>query len=140
MSRRLILSLLCVSVAVVFVQLSSANSRFSVNEAATKFLIQDQTLVVLEIVNPAKQNLSVRLNLELVDPDEVTRGRSWRDLVLRPGVNKVSNVLTLTTDKLNREHDENLPWYRLRYRVEALPTASAAPDAATGIVSLSQAP
>jgi hypothetical protein len=138
MSRRLILSLLCVSAAVVFVQLSSANSRFSVNEAATRFLIQDQTSVVLEIENPAKQNLSVRLNLELLDPDESTRGHSLRDVVLRPGVNKVSNVLTLTTEKLNRDHDENLPWYRLRYRVEALPNAAAAPDPATGIVSLSQ--
>jgi hypothetical protein len=138
MSRRLILSLLCVSAAVVFVQLSSANSRFTVNEAATKFLIQDQTIVILEIVNPAKQNLSVHLNLEIVDPKDVTRGRALRDVMLQPGVNKVSSALTLAAKTINSEQDENLPWYRLRYGIEASPDVAAPPEAAAGIISLSQ--
>ena len=47
MSRRWLLSLLCLLAVVVFVQLSSARSGLSVNEAATKFLIQDQVVVVL---------------------------------------------------------------------------------------------
>lgn len=93
MSRRLILSLLCLSAVVVFVQLSSANSRITVNESASRFLIQDQAIVVLEIANPTQQNLAVRLNLELVDPSDAPRGRAVRDVVLQPGSNRISSPL-----------------------------------------------
>ena len=57
MSRKWLLSLVCLSAAVVFVQLSRANDGLRVNESATRFLIQDQTIVELEIVNPESQNV-----------------------------------------------------------------------------------
>ena len=79
MSRRWLLSLLCLSAAVVFVQLSSARSGLSVNEPATKFLVQDQAVVVLEVVNPSSQNLPVHLKLPLLDPKDLPRGQSkWK--------------------------------------------------------------
>ena len=72
MSRRWLLSLLCLSAAVVFVQLATANDGLRVNESATRFLIQDQTIVVLEVINPVSQNLPVHLKLELLDPQKIS--------------------------------------------------------------------
>src|SRR6185436_10317751 len=137
MSRRSFLSLVCLGIAVVFVQLSSANTRFSVNESATKFLIQDQTVVLLEVVNPAPQSLRVKLQLDLLDPKDLIEGRAVRELALQPGINKLSIPLTLTPENINKDADETLPWYRLRYRVDALPETTSAPGATNGLISLS---
>ncbi len=138
MSRRWLLSLLCLSTALVFVQLSAANSALRVNERATKFLIQDQTIVSLEVVNPANQNVAVHLKLELLDPRDNTRGLAMREQALQPGINKLSVPLTLTARDLNEDDDQALPWYRLRYRIDPTPEAKSAPDAASGVISLSE--
>lgn len=138
MSRRWLLSLLCLSAAVVFVQLSAANNGLRVNESATRFLIQDQTIVLLEVTNPVSQNLRVHLKLELVDPKDLTRGLAVRDVALQPGINKLSIPLTLTARSLNEDDDRALPWYRLRYRIGPSAEAKPAPDAASGVISLSE--
>jgi uncharacterized protein YfaS (alpha-2-macroglobulin family) len=137
MSRRWFLSLFCLFFALVFVQFSAANSGLRVNEPATKFLIQDQTIVVLEVINPASQNLPAHLRLELVDPQDAIRGLAIRELTLQPGPNKLSIPLALTTQALKND-DKTLPWYRLRYRITPLPAAKLALDAASGIISLSE--
>jgi hypothetical protein len=138
MSRRWLLSLFCLSAALVFVQLSAANSGLRVNEPATRFLIQDRTIVLLEVANPANQNLSVHLKLELLDPQDVTRGLAVRELALQPGINKLSVPLALAAHGLNQKDDNALPWYRLRYRIEPIPASMSAPDAASGVISLSE--
>lgn len=138
MSRRWLLSLLCLSSAVVFVQLATANSSLRVNESATRFLIQDQTIVVMEIVNPESQSVSVQLKLELLDPKDDTRGLAARVVALEPGLNKLSIPLTLTAHSLNEHDDQALPWYRLRYRIETLPAAKIALEPASGVISLSE--
>jgi hypothetical protein len=138
MSRRWLLSLLCFSAAVVFVQLSTANSALRVNESATRFLIQDQTIVLLEIVNPESQSLPVQLKLELLDPKDDTRGLAAREVMLQPGTNKLSIPLTLMARSLNEDDDLALPWYRLRYRIDPTLEAKHAPDAASGVISLSE--
>jgi len=138
MSRSWLLSLLCLSFALVFVQLSAANSGLTVDEPATRFLIQDQTIVSLEVVNPANQNLSVQLKLELLDPDDDTRGLAVRVLTLAPGLNKLSIPLTLPGRGLNKDDDQTLVWYRLRYRIEPNPGATFPPAAASGVISLSE--
>lgn len=151
MSRRWLLSLLCLSAAVVFVQFSAAHSPGSlrdqtasgvsglrVNEQATRFLIQDQTIVLLEVSNPARQHLSAQLKLELLDPEDGTRGMAVHNIALQPGLNKLSIPLSLTADSLNEEADSALPWYRLRYRIDPAAEAKPAPAAATGVISLSE--
>ena len=138
MSRRWLLSLLCLSAVVVFAQLSSARNGLTVNESATKFLVQDQTVVVLEVVNPATRNLPVHLKLELLDPQDYSEGRAIRDLTLQPGVNKLTIPLLFTAAQLNKEDDEDLLWYRLRYRIDASPDVISAPDATSGVISLSE--
>jgi len=114
MSRKWLLSLLCLSAAVVFAQLTTANSALRVNESATRFLIQDQTIVLLEVVNPESETLPVQLKLELLDPKDDARGLAARSVALQPGINKLSIALTLTARSLNENDDEALPWYRLR--------------------------
>lgn len=138
MSRRWLLSLLCLSSAVVFVQLSVANSSLRVNESATKFLVQDQAIVLLEVVNPTAHNLSAHLRLELLDPKDVMRGLAIRDLVLRPGINRLTVPLTLSASSINKDGDRELLWYRLSYRIVPTGEDKPAPDAATGIISLSE--
>lgn len=138
MSRRWLLSLLCLSAAVAFVQLSTAQSGLRVNESATRFLIQDQTIVQLEVVNPETQKLPVHLRLELLDPKDNVRGLAIRDLLLQPGTNKLSVPLALTAHDLNEDDDTALPWYRLRYQIDASPLADTSPGAARGVISLSE--
>jgi hypothetical protein len=84
------------------------------------------------------QNLPVHLKLELLDTKDLTRGLAVRDVALQPGVNKLSVPLTLTSRSLNEEDDRALPWYRLRYRIDAVTEAKPAPGAASGIISLSE--
>src|SRR5258705_8612505 len=96
MSRSWLLSLLCLCAAVVFVQISMAQSGLSVNESATRFLIQDQAIIVLEDINPTSDNLPVRIKLELLDSADDTRGVVVRDASLRPAVNKLSLPIALT--------------------------------------------
>ena len=139
MSRRWLLSLLCLSVVAValtiFVQLSSAAVGLSVNESATRFLIQDRTIVVLEVNNPTSQEVPVQLKLELIDPDDVTRGVAITDLWLKPGANKLSIPLTLSANSYQDE--EKIPWYRLRYQIRPSTTGQAL-GAAQGFISLSE--
>ncbi|HWN11394.1 MAG TPA: MG2 domain-containing protein [Pyrinomonadaceae bacterium] len=138
MSRRWLLSLLCLSFVVVFVQLSSANSSLRVNESATRFLVRDYATVLLEVVNPAAQKVSARLHLELLDPKDVGRGITVRVVELQPGLNKLTVPLTLTATRINEDDDSELPWYRLRYRVDPSTDFKAVLGPATGIISLSE--
>ncbi len=137
MSRRWLLSLLSLSAAVVFVQLSSANTAFRVNESATRFLIHDQKIVVMEVNNPADRSLAVGLKLELLDPKDALRGLALRKFELKPGVNKLSIPLGPTAHKAP-DDESLLPWYRLRYRIEPTDQTEAPPDVAAGIISLSE--
>ena len=137
MSRRWLLSLLCLSAAVVFAQLSSASTALRVDESATRFLIRDQGVVLLEVSNPAAQNLATGLKLELLDPKDAVRALTVRELVLKPGLNKLAIPLAVTS-QFNWSDDATLPWYRLRYKIEPAPETKAPPARAAGIISLSE--
>ena len=79
MSRRWLLSLLCLALALFalfFVQRSKANSALSVNESATRFLIQDEAIVKLTVANPLTRQLTAQLRLELLDTKDLPRMRS----------------------------------------------------------------
>ncbi len=138
MSRRWLLSLLCVSAALVLAQLSAARSGLLVNESATQFLIHDQPLVLLEVNNPAAQNVPARMKLDLLDPKDVARAMAVRDLVLRPGVNKLSVALRPTAVDFSADADKLLAWYRLRYQIDPQPSPASLADAARGVISLSE--
>lgn len=138
MSRRWLLSLLCLSLVVVFVQLSSANSSLRVNESATKLLVREYATVAIEVVNPAEQKVTARLKLELLDPADVGRGLTSRDVELQPGLNKLTLPLNLTANRINEDNDSKLPWYRLRYRVDPSAEFNAELSPANGIISLSE--
>jgi len=136
MSRSWLLSLLCLCAAVVFVQLSLAQSGLRVNESATKFLIQDQAIIALEVVNPTSDSLPVRIKIELLDSVDDTRGVVVRDAALRPGLNKLSLPMALTDKKIFE--DDELPWYRLSYRIEPAATAATPLAATSGLISFSE--
>jgi hypothetical protein len=138
MSRSWLLSLLCLSAALVFIPLTRADNGLIVNESAIRFLIQDQTIVVLEVKNPASNDVRVHLKIELLDTDDLIRGVAIRDITLVPGTNKLSIPLALAAHGLNEDEDRALPWYRLRYRLEPSGNTERNPEPASGIISLSQ--
>ena len=138
MSRKWLLSLLCLSAAITFAQLSTATSVLSVNESATRFLVEDQVAVAIEVVNPTKQRADARLKLDLLDTSDVVRGIANRVESLKPGLNSFRVPLTLTADKLNSDNDKSLPWYRLRYQIEPLPHTKNSLDGTSGLISLSE--
>ncbi|MBC8032194.1 MAG: carboxypeptidase regulatory-like domain-containing protein [Pyrinomonadaceae bacterium] len=138
MSRRWLFSLLGLSLAVFFVQLVTATSGLRVNEAATRFLIEDQVIVILEVVNPLSQELSVHLRLELLDPDDAAQGSGVRNFALRPGLNKLTVPLALSARSLTKDGDTALPWYRLRYRIDPSRETKTNLDAVSGVISLSE--
>lgn len=75
MSRRWLLSLLCLPAAVVFVQPTSANSVLRVNESATQFLIHDQTIVLKALSkehNFRTRCLTLRRHVWSFSPDSPT--------------------------------------------------------------------
>jgi len=138
MSRRWLLSLLCLCFAVVFVQLTTANSSLRVNESATKLLVRDHATVVLEVINPGAENVLAHLSLELLDPKDAVRGINLGEKELKPGINKLTLPLTLTANRINEDGDSEFPWYRLRYRVTPLAESKALLSPAGGIISLSE--
>jgi hypothetical protein len=138
MSRRWLLSLVSLSVVVVLTQLSAANTALRVNEQATRFLIQDQTLVVLEVMNPSNHLVPVHLKLELIAPDDTIRARASRDETLKPGTNKLSIPLVSTGPAFTEKDDKTLPWYRLCYHLNPLSESQPVPDGANGTISLSE--
>ena len=138
MSRRWLLSLLCLCFALVFVQFTTANNSLRVNESATKLLVRDHATVVLEVVNPAEENVLAHLSLELLDPKDAVRGVNLRKIELKPGTNKLTLPLTLTAERIREDSDSQFPWYRLRYRVNPLADFKAALNPANGIISLSE--
>src|ERR1041385_6599042 len=136
MSRNWLFSVLCIASAVVFTQLASAGNSLRVNESATRFLVQDQTLVELEINNPVKQSLPVRVSLDLLTPKDVMCARAMRDLTLSAGVNKITLPLSFFDAAAKTYDDDEILWYRLRYNVS--PTNDSTTAGSQGLISLSQ--
>ncbi len=72
MSRRWLLSLLCLSVSLLlFTQLTHARGALTVNEAATRFLLDgEQPRVSLAVENASGESLNAIVHLELLDPND----------------------------------------------------------------------
>ncbi|HSS18502.1 MAG TPA: alpha-2-macroglobulin family protein [Pyrinomonadaceae bacterium] len=138
MRRKLLLSLFCLCCALFFVRFATATDSLRVNEKASKFLIQDLPTVALEVVNPATGTIKAQLKLELLDPRDNTRGVATRDIALQPGVNKVPVPLTPMGGLLNKDDDDELLWYRLRYRVAPAVDTTFGLGSTSGIISLSE--
>ncbi len=138
MSRRWLLSLLCLSVSLpLLVQLTRARGELRVNEAKTSILLQKEPAeVLLAVENLSGEIQNTRVQVELLDPRNRIASNVTRIQAIERGNQTLTLSLPIYVSKLKEKDRSQLLWYRLHYRLsrEASPT-----DTITeGIVSLSE--
>ena len=89
-------------------------------------------------VNPATQNSSGPSQTRTPRSAGLLRGPGQSRRGSATGLNKLTIPLNFTAAQLNKDEDEDLLWYRLRYRIDPSPDVTSAPDATSGIISLSE--
>jgi len=137
MSRRWLLSLLCLSVSLLlFTQLTHARGALTVNEAATRFLLDgEQPRVSLAVENASGESLNAIVHLELLDPNDRIKTEVSSTLRVSGGSQKLLIKLPFRIENLAWKGKNELLWYRLRYHLA--PAEPADLVAAEGVVSLS---
>jgi hypothetical protein len=131
--------LLCLfAVSLLFFQLSSASADLRVDEAATKFLLDDGKIgASLVVENPSGRSIAATVRVELIDPQGVVRSSTERQEIIKEGTAILFIPLPFQPSKLKDEERNQFLWYRLRYRIKPKDSSSAADKPIEGVVSLS---
>ncbi len=136
MSRRWLLSLLCLSVlSLSLVPLTRAVGELKVNEAKTRVLLEKQPAVVsLAVENSSGELINASIKIEFLDPKNNSRARATQVQSIKTGSQTVT-VLIPNISFSEKDQSEML-WYRLRYRIsrQEAPTATLT----EGIISFSE--
>ncbi|HEX6732754.1 MAG TPA: MG2 domain-containing protein, partial [Pyrinomonadaceae bacterium] len=138
MSRRWLLSLLCLSVLFLsLVQLTRARGEFKVNETTTRILLNDKLAgVMLAVENATGETLNASIQLELLDPRNKSRASTSQTQSISAGSQKLNLALPFSFSNLNEKEKSEFLWYRLHYRVSE--SGSTGNTITEGIVSLSE--
>ena len=136
MSRRWLLSLLCLSVLLLsLVPLTHAGGEVKVDESRTRILIQtDPIEIQLPVANSTGKTLTAAVQLELLDPRDRVVATNSTTQQITPGDQTLKLSLPFSISKLRDNERREILWYRLRYRLSEQSPLTA------GIVSLSQSP
>ncbi len=136
--KRLSIFLFClVASLIILAQGTRAGLTLRVNEPATTLLFTGhKTKVVLALENSTGAVVDQKIQLELIDPKNVVRATSARVESIGQGHQKLQSILDFDVTALNPAEKRELPWYRLRYRLES--TQSPPTNSADGILSLSE--
>lgn len=136
MSRRGLLSLLCLSVCLLaLVPLTHAGGDVKVDEARTRvFFEKDPVEIQLAVANSSGKSIAATIQLELLDPDDDILAKTSNTQQLAPGNQTLKLFVPFSVATLTNQERRELLWCRLRYRL------SEAGTLAEGIVSLSQSP
>jgi len=136
MSRRGLLSLLCLSVLLLsLVPLTHAGGDVKVDESRTRVLIQkDPVEVQLAVENSTGETLNANVQLELLNPQDHVDANITTTQQIMPGSHTLKLSLPFSLTTLTDAERRELLWYRLRYRVSHEGTITE------GILSLSQSP
>jgi hypothetical protein len=131
--------LLCLfAVSLLFFQLSSASADLRVNEAATRFFLDDgKTGASLVVENPLGQSVAANVRVELIDPQGVVRSSNEHELIIKEGTATLFIALPFQPSRLKDEERKQLLWYRLRYQIKPKDLSSAAEKPVEGFISLS---
>jgi len=137
MSRRWLLSLSCLSILFLsLVQLTGARGEFSVNETATRVLLEKEPAeVLLAIENSTGENLNAKVEVELLDPKDQSRSKTTQVHAIGNGRKTLNLPLTISFSDLNEKERESLLWHRLHYR---LSSAESNVTFTEGLISLSE--
>lgn len=135
MSRRWLLSLLCLSVLFVsLAPLTRARGELKVNEARTKLLLEPAQLL-LAVENSTGEALKAKVDLELLDTRDRRISEATSAQTISTGNQFLTLSLPLSFSKLERNAQRGFLWHRLHYSL----TKEGGPEVlAEGIVSLSE--
>lgn len=138
MSRRWLLSLLCLSVLFLsFVQLTGARDELRVNETGSRILLEKNPAeVLLAVENPSNANVNANIELELLDPRNKSLAKTTQVQAIARGSQKLTLALPFTFPGSDEKERNRVLWYRLHYRLS--PQGSLAETLADGIISLSE--
>lgn len=133
MSRRWLLSLLCLSVLVALLApLTRARGELKVIEARSRFLLEKEPAeVLLAVENSTGETLNGKVEVEILDPQDRVISQANGVHSIGTGNQTLKLTLPLYFSKLKAE-DRRLLWHRLHYRLSGESTISE------GIVSLSE--
>jgi len=136
MSRRWLLSLLCLSVLIALLTpLTRARGELKVNEARTRFLLEKEPAeVLLAVENSTGETLNGKVELEILDPQDRVIAQVSNVHSIGTGDQTLKLSLPLYFSKLKAE-DRRFLWHRLRYRVSK---DGQSDSISQGIVSLSE--
>lgn len=136
MSRRWLLSLLCLSVFFLsWVQLTRARGELTVNESRTRVRIQrDSVEVLLAVENSSGQALKAQVRVELLNPRSAITSQTTQTQTIATGDQTLKLNLPLSISQLDNYNGRQLLWHRLRYRLNS----DSSNTIAEGILSLSE--
>jgi len=139
MSRRGLLSLLCLSVLLLsLVPLTHAGGEIKVDESRTRVLIQTQPIEVqLAIENSTGQSLNATVQLELLDPHDRVAAKTSTLQQIGTGNQTLKLSIPFSLSSVKDRERRDLIWYRLRYRLNEETSARPITE---GILSLSNSP
>lgn len=137
MSRKWLLSLICLAVSVVlFVTVTNAKFDLKVIETATTVSFQQPApTVFLSIKNGNDKAVSAMVRVELLKPSNEAIGAIETSAVLKSGQHRVSINLPLKSSDVIVSAQNQLLWYRLHYRVTPQQGEGAPVE---GFISLSE--
>jgi hypothetical protein len=139
MSRRGLLSLLCLSVLLLsLVQLTHAGGEIKVDESRSRVLIQKEPVEVdLVVANSTGETLNANVQVELLNPQDGVEAQTSSRQQISSGNQTLKLSLPFSVTTLSDSEHRELIWYRLRYR---LTEAGSGRTITEGIFSLSQSP
>jgi hypothetical protein len=134
MLRRWIsLSVVCLFSALIFpLEFSAVDSPLRVDESATRVDIDNgKTVVSLAVENTAGRSLAAAIELEWLDPRNISVAEIERSETIKPGASVLRFHLPLVAPP---HREEEILWRRLRYRISGY----SLPAPVAGVISLSQ--
>jgi hypothetical protein len=137
MSRRLLLSLVCVCSALLFLApISKAKFELRVDEKSTRVFLKELAPdVALVVENGSKDPVRVAIRLQLLAPSNKVSASTERKVDLKSGRQTVPFTLPFKSRDLTPDEEDDILWYRIHYQIT--PAGSQTP-AADGIMSLSE--
>ena len=138
MSRRWLLSLLCLSVFFLSLdQLTRARGEFKVSETNTRILFDKRPAeLMLAVENATGETLNTNIELEVIDPRNNVKLKLNQNHSIAAGNQKLNLPLPLQFSNLTENERSDLLWYRLRYNIKE--GSQAGNSVAAGIISFSE--
>lgn len=126
------------TVSLLFSRLTNADASLRVDEAATRFLLeQERTGASLAIENPLGQSFPAHVRVELLDPQGRVRASNERAEIIKTGHTTLFIPLSFKYSDLTTTEREEFLWYRLRYQITSEDSSSRGRQQSAGFISLS---